>query len=187
MKNEAMERETHRVAPAYLAGVNELNQQKSLRARTLCVWLAAAAAVSLLGAATPPGASEVRLVLRHVDKNTFAAALTDGEAGTRRQFSPPYTLEVRIGDQVQRLLDPATGKPLTVRLADEQPRTAMCDELTLPGAAPGVYVLKATVLQGGRPAAVAPFEARVQVGCVNPARTTYMECFLNCEKWEVRW
>ncbi len=167
--------------------MNEVKQQNNSCPWRKRLWFVGAVAVVVLGGAKPPGASDVSLVLRHIEKNTFTAALTDGNSGTRRQFSPPYTLEVRIGDQAQRLLDPATGKPLTVRLADEQPRTVMCDELTLPGAAPGVYTLKATVMQGGRPAAVAPFEARVRVGCVNPARTTYMECFLNCEKWEVRW
>jgi len=175
------------MAPAYLADVNEVNSRRKSHTSAIGGWLVGAVVWIVLGGAMLPEASEVSLVLRHTEKNTFTATLTDGNAGTRRQFSPPYTLEVRIGDQVQRLLDPATGQPLTVRLVDEQPRTAMCDELTLPGAAPGVYLLKATVLQGGKPAAVAPFEARVRVGCSNPARTTYMECFLNCEKWEVQW
>jgi hypothetical protein len=175
------------VPGAYLGAINRLIAMRRtfpLPKFRLLGWVMG---LLVLSSATPPAASDLSLVLRHAGKNTFTVAITDRSDDTRKRFSPPYTIEVRIGDQVQRLLDPATGQPLTLRLSDEQPRTAMCDELTLPGAAPGVYLLRATAMQGGRVADVRPFEVRTQVGCVNPVRTTYMECFLNCEKWEVRW
>jgi hypothetical protein len=46
--------------------------------------------------------------------------------------------------------------------------------------------MRAVVRQaGGKEEAVR--ELKVQVGCSNAQRATYMECFLNCDAWEVRW
>lgn len=156
------------------------------------VWAACAAVEVCAGAYAASNAdihlhAAVRsLKLISLKKNVFEATVTDGESRETGRFSPPLELELRIDGKVQRLLDPATGLPVTIQFPSEGTQRAMIDATTLPSAAAGVYPMRAVVRQpGGKEEAVR--ELKVQVGCSNAQRTTYMECFLNCDAWEVRW
>lgn len=126
------------------------------------------------------------LKLVSLKKNVFEATYADGEQRETGRFSPPLELELRIDGKVQRLLDPTTGLPVMLKFPSEGTQRAMIDATTLPSAAAGVYPMRAVVRQpGGKEEAVR--ELKVQVGCSNAQRATYMECFLNCDAWEVRW
>ena len=157
-----------------------------------CVWAACSVAVAICGAFVSGRSAEFMpdpgqsLKLISLKKNVFEAMLSDGDARHTSRFSPPLELELRIDGKVQRLLDPATGLPVMLKFPSEGTQRAMIDATTLPSAAAGVYPMRAVVRQpGGKEEAVR--ELKVQVGCSNPQRTTYMECFLNCDAWEVRW
>ena len=110
-----------------------------------------------------------------------------GVAGTER-LTPPITVSVTVDGAEQPLLDPVSGAPLTLRLADDAPRRVALDELSLPTDASRECPLIVRAVHGGEDdPRLAPLHLMVKVGCSDPVRTTYMECFLNCKTWGVTW
>ena len=104
------------------------------------------------------------------------------------RLTPPVTVSVLVDGAEQPLLDPVSGAALTLRLADETPRTVALDELNLPTDASRACPMVVRAVQGEEDdPRIDPLTLTVQVGCSDPGRTTYMECFLNCKKWEVTW
>lgn len=120
--------------------------------------------------------------------NRFAIAATDGREETALLHAPPVTVVVEVDGVAQPLLDPLSGLPIALRLADEQPREAAFDELSLPTRASGKYALEVKALVGGEvDGRIAPLQLTARVTCSDPVRTTYMECFVNCKQWEITW
>lgn len=140
-----------------------------------------------LGLATPVVSEDPpSLFMESLGNNRFEIRLADANERVNQRFAPPIIVHVSIGGLEQQLADISTGQRLTLRLTDESPRMAAFEELNLPTGDAGVYPMHVTAgPEGG--ALTAELNLNVRVECSNPQRKSYMECFLNCDRWEVSW
>jgi len=132
----------------------------------------------------PP--NQLALLLESIGNNRFEIRLSDANENVNQRFAPPVVVRISIGGLEQQLSDVSTGQHITLRLSDESPRTAAFEELNLPTGAAGVYPMHVIAgPEGG--ATTAELKLNVRVECSNRDRKSYMECFLNCDRWEVSW
>lgn len=130
------------------------------------------------------GQTDLHLEARDAGSNQLSIQLKSSEPSLHPVHRPPFELEVVIGDSLVRFSDPLSGEPLVVRISDDQVRMVALEELSLPTGAAGTYPMQ---VRAHRPGEEYRLDLTVRVGCSNARRTTYMECFLNCDRWEVHW